>query len=296
MEQRISGRIPGTGWWVVLWAAVGVLVTASGCQRTEEPSFQPDDDRSSARAEGNEARPAAGPATAGDPAETDRGDEGSAEPPTPAEAAEGDDAEEADGEAAAGEQHPALLDPSRATERAPDEYTVELQTTAGPILIDVERAWAPKGADRFYNLVKIGYFEDVAFFRVIDGFMAQAGISGDPAVTRAWRSARIQDDPPTQSNTRGMVTFATSGPNSRTTQFFINFVDNSRLDRMGFAPFGKVRDMKNVDALHAGYGESAPRGRGPKQGDITSRGNAYLKAEFPELDYIESARIVEDDE
>ena len=176
---------------------------------------------------------------------------------------------------------------------APDDYTVELDTTKGAIVIDVHRAWAPKGADRFHELVENGYFNDVAFFRVIGGFMAQVGISGDPALNAEWREKRIPDDPVKASNTRGTVTFATSGPDSRTTQFFINFGDNSRLDGMGFAPFGKVKDMAPVDALYDGYGEGAPRGRGPAQGRIQTEGNAYLKKDFPKLDYIKSARVIE---
>ena len=189
--------------------------------------------------------------------------------------------------------HPALLDPSKATEQAPATYTVKLETTKGDILIDVTRAWAPQGADRFYNLVKIGYYDDVAFFRVISGFMAQVGINGDPAVNKAWRPARIKDDPVKESNTRGMVTFAKTGmPDSRTTQIFLNFKDNAQLDRMGFAPFGKVRDMAVVDTLYSGYGEGAPRGQGPSQGRLQGEGNAYLKAEFPKMDYIKKASIV----
>ncbi len=191
--------------------------------------------------------------------------------------------------------HPALLDPRQATERAPDTFAVELTTTKGPVVIEVTRAWSPHGADRFYNLVKIGYFTDVAFFRVLEGFMAQAGIHGDPRVNRAWRDANIPDDPAAgQSNTRGMVSFAMAGPNTRTTQFFINYGDNSRLDSMGFTPFGRVRDMRAVDALYNGYGEGAPRGRGPSQALIQSRGNEYLRQSFPELDYIVSARVLED--
>lgn len=178
-------------------------------------------------------------------------------------------------------------------QRAPERFTVRLDTTKGPVLIDVTRAWAPYGADRFYTLVREGYYTDVAFFRVIDGFMAQAGIHGDPAVNTRWRPRRIPDDPPRESNTRGMVSYAMGGPGSRTTQFFINFGDNSRLDAMGFAPFGRVRDMTAVDALHDGYGEGAPRGRGPDQSRIQREGNAYLRAEFPQLDYIRSASIVE---
>ena len=189
--------------------------------------------------------------------------------------------------------NPALLDPSKLTEEAPAKYAVKLATTAGDIIIDVDRSWAPKGADRWYNLVKNGYYTDIAFFRVISGFMAQVGISGAPKLNGIWRMARIDDDRGKQSNTRGMVTFATAGPNTRTTQFFINFGDNARLDRMGFAPFGKVRDMGVVDKLHAGYGEGAPRGRGPDQGRMQQQGNAYLKVEFPKLDYIKSATIME---
>ena len=189
--------------------------------------------------------------------------------------------------------NPALLDPSKLTEKAPDKFAVKLATTAGDIIIDVNRSWAPKGADRWYNLVKNGYYTDIAFFRVINGFMAQVGISGAPKLNTVWRMARIDDDSGKQSNTRGMVTFATAGPNTRTTQFFINFGDNARLDRMGFAPFGKVRDMVVADKLHAGYGEGAPRGQGPAQGRMQQEGNAYLKKDFPKLDYIKSATIME---
>ena len=228
---------------------------------------------------------------------------GSEQVRAPARAEAPEEAPEAPGEAAdapaetpsTATPHPALLDPRRANERAPDTFAVELTTTEGPVIVDVTRAWSPHGADRFYNLVKIGYFTDVAFFRVIDGFMAQAGIHGDPRVNRAWRDANIPDDPPAgQSNTRGMVSFAMAGPNTRTTQFFINYGDNSRLDAMGFTPFGRVRDMRAVDALYKGYGEGAPRGRGPSQALIQSRGNEYLRQSFPELDYIVRARILED--
>lgn len=194
----------------------------------------------------------------------------------------------------AGDRHPGLLDPSQARFTAPERFTVVLDTTEGPIEIDVRRSWAPGGVDRFYSLVKIGYFDDTAFFRVISGFMAQVGIHGEPEVNRAWRMQRIEDDPVSQSNTRGMVSFATSGRNSRVNQFFINFGDNARLDPMGFAPIGRVRDMAVVDKLFAGYGEGAPAGRGPLQGRMQSEGNAYLRAEFPELDYIRKAYIAEE--
>jgi peptidyl-prolyl cis-trans isomerase A (cyclophilin A) len=184
-------------------------------------------------------------------------------------------------------------EPSQAPTRAPDRYSVALDTTKGTIVVDVRRDWAPHGADRFYELVKGGYYTDVAFFRVIGGFMAQVGISGEPALNAQWRQRTIPDDPVKASNTRGTVTFATSGPSSRTTQFFINFGDNSRLDAMGFAPFGKVRDMAPVDALYDGYGEGAPAGRGPSQGLIQAQGNAYLRESFPKLDYIKSAKVLE---
>ncbi|MEM7136969.1 MAG: peptidylprolyl isomerase [Myxococcota bacterium] len=179
-----------------------------------------------------------------------------------------------------------------ASRKAPARYKAELLTTQGPIVIEVERDWAPRGADRFYQLVKSGYFTNVAFFRVIDGFMAQAGISGDPGTTAKWRNKRIPDDPVKLSNTRGTVTFAMAGPGSRTTQFYINLVDNTRLDSMGFSPFGKVKNMKAADALYSGYGEGAPAGKGPSQAVMQREGNAYLKKYFPKLDYIKSAKIL----
>ena len=184
--------------------------------------------------------------------------------------------------------------PAEATATAPPTYKVKMTTTKGDFVIEVHRDWAPLGADRFYNLVKIGYFDDVAFFRVVKGFMVQFGIHGDPSVNRIWRRAAINDDPSgKKSNTRGMVTFATAGPNMRTTQLFINYADNSRLDSMGFAPFGKVVEgMKVVDAIEGMYGEGAPGGNGPAQEMIQTQGNAYLKAQFPKLDYIKHAALV----
>lgn len=201
------------------------------------------------------------------------------------------DAQAADSTAEAKQDAPD--EAAQQAQQAPDEYTVELTSTQGPVLIDVYREWSPNGADRFYDLVQDGYYTDVAFFRVISGFMAQTGIHGDPAVGAKWRDENIPDDPVKGSNTRGTVSFAMAGPGTRTTQFFINFVDNSRLDSMGFSPFGKVRDMSTVDALYSGYGEGAPRGRGPSQGQLQAQGNAYLKKDFPKLDYIKSARVVE---
>jgi peptidyl-prolyl cis-trans isomerase A (cyclophilin A) len=159
-------------------------------------------------------------------------------------------------------------------------------------VVEVTRAWAPNGADRFYNLVKNGFFNDARFFRVISNFMVQFGIHGDPATSAAWRMARIPDDPVKESNKRGYITFATAGPNTRTTQVFINFRDNAGLDGQGFSPFGRViSGMDVVDKLHAGYGEGAPSGRGPNQAQIQAEGNAYLTKSFPQLDYVKTATI-----
>lgn len=186
-----------------------------------------------------------------------------------------------------------LANPAALTEQAPASYKAKFETSKGAFVVQVTRAWAPNGADRFYNLVKNGYFDNVRFFRAISGFMVQFGINGDPALNAKWRVARIQDDKVSQSNTRGMITFATSGPNARTTQVFINFADNSNLDSMGFAPFGKiVSGMDVVDKLYTGYGEGAPNGRGPDQNRIQSEGNAYLNQGFPKLDHVTKATIV----
>ena len=185
-----------------------------------------------------------------------------------------------------------LANPASLREQAPATYKVKFDTSKGPFVVEVTRAWAPRGADRFYNLVKNGFYDNVRFFRVISGFMVQFGIHGDPGVMANWRTAQIQDDPVTQSNTRGMITFATAGPNTRTSQVFINFANNSQLDQSGFAPFGKVvSGMNVVDALNAEYGEGAPRGRGPDQSRLQSEGNAYLAKDFPRMDYIKKATI-----
>jgi peptidyl-prolyl cis-trans isomerase A (cyclophilin A) len=189
-------------------------------------------------------------------------------------------------------QHAKLMDPAGLAEQAPASYKARFETSKGTFVIQVTRSAAPNGADRFYNLVKNGYFDDVRFFRAIAGFMVQFGINGDPALNAKWRVARIPDDRVTQSNTRGTITFATSGPNARTTQVFINFADNSQLDRMGFAPFGRVvSGMDVVDKLYTGYGEGAPNGAGPDQNRIQFEGNAYLAKSFPRLDYVKKATI-----
>ncbi|MGB8106710.1 MAG: peptidylprolyl isomerase, partial [Pseudolabrys sp.] len=182
--------------------------------------------------------------------------------------------------------------PAVLNEQAPAAYKVKFDTSKGPFVVEVTRAWAPKGADRFYNLVKSGFYDNVRFFRVISGFMVQFGINGDPGVMARWRTAQIGDDPVTQSNKRGTVTFAMAGPNTRTSQVFINFADNANLDGMGFSPFGRiVSGMNVVDALNAEYGEGAPRGRGPDQSRLQSEGNTYLMKDFPRMDYVKKATI-----
>lgn len=187
-----------------------------------------------------------------------------------------------------------LMDPAKLNEKAPDTYQAKFETTKGDFVIEVNRAWAPIGADRFYNLVKNGYYDEQRFFRTVPGFMVQFGIHGDPTVSKGWRSASIQDEAPKESNKKGFVTFAKGGPNSRTTQVFINYGDNSRLDAMGFPPFGKVVEgMSVVEKLHGGYGDGPPSGKGPDQGRIQSEGNAYLAKDFAQLDSIKRATIVE---
>jgi peptidyl-prolyl cis-trans isomerase A (cyclophilin A) len=180
-----------------------------------------------------------------------------------------------------------LFNPAALTEKAPAMFQAAFDTSKGRFVVEVHRDWAPIGADRFYNLVKNGFFDDVRFFRVIGGQLAQFGMHGDPKVQEAWRDAKIPDDPVMHSNTRGTVSFATRGPNTRTTQLFLNLRDNGGYDRLGFAPLGEiVMGMDVVDSLYAGYEE------GPEQPRIDEEGNAYLKREFPNLDYVKKAVIV----
>ena len=184
------------------------------------------------------------------------------------------------------------LHPEQAVERAPERFDVVFATTKGEFAVRVVRAWAPHGADRFYNLVRMGYYTDIAVFRAIPGFMVQFGIHGVPEVNDAWRGARIPDDPVVRSNVRGTVTFAMAGPGSRTAQLFVNTVDNARLDALGFAPFGDVvAGMSVVDSLYTGYGEGAPMGAGPAQAELQSVGNSYVRASFPKLDFVTSVRL-----
>lgn len=187
--------------------------------------------------------------------------------------------------------HPSLLDPSRARETAPERFVVRLETTRGEIDIEVTRAWSPAGADRFFNLVRIGYYDGVAFYRVIKGFVAQFGKHGDPRVNRAWYNATIRDEPPKKTNDYGYVTFAKrDAPHSRGTEVFINLKDNVDLDRpgRGFAPFGRVvKGMKVAEKLHSGYGDR------PQAGRLHFDGDAYLRRNFPELDTIQRTVLVE---
>jgi peptidyl-prolyl cis-trans isomerase A (cyclophilin A) len=187
----------------------------------------------------------------------------------------------------------ALKNPAALKETAPAVFTANFETSAGPFVITVHRDWAPNGADRFFNLVKNGFFNDVRFFRAIPNFMVQFGIHGTPAIAAVWQKARLPVDKVVQSNRRGFVTYAMGGsPDTRTTQMFINFRDNTNLDAMGFAPFGQVTSgMDVVDKIYTGYGEGAPGGSGPPQGRVQAEGNAYLMKSFPKLDYIKTATI-----
>ncbi|MGQ0734105.1 MAG: peptidylprolyl isomerase [Acidobacteriota bacterium] len=187
----------------------------------------------------------------------------------------------------------ALANPAALKEAAPATFTANFDTSAGAFVITVRRDWAPHGADRFYNLVKNGFFNEARFFRAIPNFMVQFGIHGDPAISAAWRNARLPVDKVTQSNRRGFITYAMGGsPDTRTTQVFINFRNNTNLDAMGFAPFGEVTSgMDVVDKIFTGYGEGAPGGKGPEQGRIQAEGNAYLMKSFPKLDYVKTATI-----
>jgi peptidyl-prolyl cis-trans isomerase A (cyclophilin A) len=188
---------------------------------------------------------------------------------------------------------PSLLNPASFKLQAPAMFSAKFTTTKGDFVVEVTRAWAPRGADRFYNLVKYHFFDGASFFRVMQGFVAQFGVSPRPDVTRAWENTTIPDDAVTQSNTRGTLTFATAGPNTRTTQIFINLGDNTSLDASGFSPFGKViSGMEVVDKLYSEYGDSPPDGRGPDQNRVQREGKAYLDKDFPLLDSIKTAVIL----
>jgi cyclophilin family peptidyl-prolyl cis-trans isomerase len=180
----------------------------------------------------------------------------------------------------------------------PNVFRVRFETSQGAFVVEAHREWAPRGVDRFYGLVESGFFDDSRFFRVVAGFIAQFGLPGDPAVTATWKDRTIPDDPVRESNVRGTVAFAMTGPGSRSTQLYINLADNTRLDAQGFAPIGRVTDgMDVVDRLYSGYGEDAGGGmRGGRQGKILADGNAYLDAAWPKLDHLIRARTAEDNE
>ncbi|HMD30591.1 MAG TPA: peptidylprolyl isomerase [Candidatus Acidoferrales bacterium] len=189
---------------------------------------------------------------------------------------------------------PALLNPAQLNAKAPQDYKVKFTTTKGVIIVEVHRIWAPQGADRFYNLVKHHYYDQASFFRVLKSprpFVAQFGINADPKVNAAWQTANIKDDTVNKSNARGTLTYAMAGPNTRTTQIFINLGDNKGLDGMGFAPFGEVvQGMNVVDSLYGDYGEGGAGG--PDQGRIQAQGKAYLDKSFPKLDSIITAVVM----
>ena len=171
-------------------------------------------------------------------------------------------------------------------EQAPETFRARFETTKGTFTVEVTRAWAPLGADRFHSLIQSGFYNGARFFRIVPGFVVQFGIPGDPALARQWRSANIKDDLVTQTNAAGFITFATAGPNTRTTQVFINLGNNAALDRQGFAPFGRISEgMDVVGQLYSGYRE------GPDQGRIQSEGNKYLESSFPKLDYIKKVEV-----
>jgi len=181
---------------------------------------------------------------------------------------------------------PNLLQPATLSAQAPAEFDAKFTTTKGDFVVHVTRAWAPLGADRFYNLVKASFYNDAAFFRIVPNFVVQFGLCADPNVNSVWRSANLMDDPVKQSNKSGYITFATAGPHTRTTQLFVNLGNNSFLDKQGFSPFGQVTSgMEVVQKLYSGYGER------PDQGAITTQGKAYIDKNFPNLDRIKSATI-----
>ncbi len=185
--------------------------------------------------------------------------------------------------------------PADTDSRAPSVFLTRFETSKGPFVIETRRSWAPRGADRFHQLVRSGFFDNTRFFRVVTSFMVQFGVHGDPEVNAAWEALTIPDDSVTQSNRRGFVSFAMAGPDTRTTQVFINLIDNVRLDEMGFAPFGQVVEgMEVVDSLFADYGDGPPSGFGPDQTRLMKEGNAYLEREFPRLDFVRTARIIGD--
>jgi peptidyl-prolyl cis-trans isomerase A (cyclophilin A) len=185
---------------------------------------------------------------------------------------------------------PSLKDPASLKAKAPETFKAKFETTQGDFVVEVTRSWSPLGADRFYNLVKNGFYDGVKVFRVLPGFVVQFGINGDPSINAVWQRASVMDDPVTQSNQRGTVVFATGGPHSRTTQVFVNLADNARLDKSGFSPFGKVDEagMAVIEKFYSGYEGAAS----DEQQSIQSKGNAFLESKYPKLDAVKKATIV----
>lgn len=251
--------------WLWIWIPLAIAACAGGDAEPGAAETEAETDEMPAEQPAATETPAAPPAAAPTPA--------------PAEATGGP-----------------LMDPSspEMNMMAPEIFQVRFTTSKGDFVVEAHREWSPNGVDRFFNLVRNGFYDGTRFFRVLDGFVAQWGINGDPTIQARWRNANIPDDPVVETNTRGRLTYAKGGPNTRSTQLFINYGDNTRLDALDFPPIGEVIEgMEVVDALHSGYGEGPPGGSGPNQGQIQMQGNTYLNARFPELDYIESAVIVD---
>jgi peptidyl-prolyl cis-trans isomerase A (cyclophilin A) len=186
------------------------------------------------------------------------------------------------------------MNPAALKAKAPDDFKAQFTTTKGDFVVEVHRDWAPNGADRFYNLVKNGFYDGVVFYRVVPNFMVQFGINGNTKIDAAWAHANIRDDAVKQGNKRGRVTYAMAGPNTRTTELFINFKDNSFLDSQGFPAFGEVVEgMDVVDKIYGGYGDMQEmHGHGPSPSKIHAEGNAYLTKNFSQLDSIKTAKIL----
>lgn len=270
------------GWWnlttmklfhVLSIAALLAALFLVSCQQKEQA--QPAPGKSEAPPVAAEETASAKPAPSEvNPAESTPPETPAAEPPSAKDAPSG--------------TRPAQPTPARLPQKDPNIVAVQLKTTKGDIVIELHKDWAPLGVARFRELVESGYFDGARFFRVVPGFVVQFGIAANPLLTAKWQGTEIQDDPVLQSNTRGIVTFATAGRNTRTTQLFINLADNPRLDNMGFAPIGRVvRGMDAVDSIDSRYGEA------PQQPRIEAEGEAYLSHEFPNLDKIISARIID---
>jgi peptidyl-prolyl cis-trans isomerase A (cyclophilin A) len=186
-----------------------------------------------------------------------------------------------------------LLDTTHSAEIAPDVFRVRFETSRGPFVVEAHHAWSPWGVDRFYYLVRHQFYDSTRFFRVLPGYIAQFGINGDPQIAASWKERLFPDDTvPHQSNSRGRISFASAGPQTRNTQLFVNLRNNPSLNQ-SYAPIGEiVEGMNVVDSLWSGYGDGPPGGRGPDQSRIFAEGNQYIVREFPKLDYVKTARVV----